>query len=81
MVDGYLNETMNTTLLIALCFLLLAAAVWSQANRLRLKTRLPAGTVIYEDVIHTESGDWYPQQKPPHSRHLEFVGPHASLVR
>lgn len=72
---------MDTTLLIALCSLLLAAAVWSKANLMWRKTGLPAGTVIYEDVIHTENGDWYPQQKPLYSTHLGLVGRPDYLVR
>lgn len=72
---------MDTTLLIAFCCFLLAAAVWYRANRLWRKTGLPAGTVIYEDVIHTENGDWYPQQKPLYSNHLGLVGRPDYLVR
>ncbi|MBP7998370.1 MAG: CRISPR-associated protein Cas4 [Chloroflexi bacterium] len=72
---------MDSTWIIILGCLLLAAAAWFRANRMWANTGLPDGKVVYEDVIHTENGDWYPQQKPLYSQNLQLVGRPDYLVR
>lgn len=68
-------------LLLVLGFIMLAAAVWIKANRLWAKTGLPGGQVVYDDVIQTENGDWYPQREPLYSQQLQLVGRPDYLVR
>jgi len=72
---------MDTTVLIVIACLILAAAVWLKAGQLWAKTGLPGGQVVYDDVIHTDNGDWYPQRKPLYSRGLQLVGRPDYLVR
>ncbi len=72
---------MDTTLLIAVGFLILAAAAWIRSSRLWAKTGLPGGTVVYDDVIRTENGDWFPQRDPLYSQSLQLVGRPDYLVR
>lgn len=72
---------MDTTLLFALACLVLAAAAWVRSARLRTKTGLPEGHIVYEDVIRTDNGDWYPQRDPLYSQGLQLVGRPDYLVR
>ncbi len=57
------------TLIIGLMLLLLATAVWLWARGLQQQTGLPGG-----DVIYTDSGTWFRNDKPLYANDVRLVG-------
>jgi CRISPR-associated exonuclease Cas4 len=63
------------TIQIGLALLLVVIAVWLWSRGLQQKTGLPQG-----DVIYTDSGTWYRNQKPLFANALRLVGKPDYLV-